>query len=59
MISNCPHCGDAQLQRLPGKGPHTAALKCSRGHFIKWLSAGQLEALGGFTHEQLSVLDKC
>ena len=50
--TNCPHCGDTQLLKLPGKGPHKSALKCSQGHFIKWLSARELEALGGFNYEQ-------
>jgi hypothetical protein len=53
----CPRCESLNHRRTQGTGPHAAKLTCADcGAFIKWLSANQLEALGGFTHQQLDIL---
>jgi hypothetical protein len=33
----CPHCGATIAMPGPGRGPHFASLRCSRGHHLGWL----------------------
>jgi hypothetical protein len=35
---SCPRCGASAAVIAPGSGPPYAALRCLRGHHLKWLA---------------------